>query len=157
MIRSLLVSLIILTLVAGCNESSTPEYDFNALLDAYGEAWNTGDIESLDTLVTEDFEVRMNSSGPANGKAHLIQSIEASRKAYADFKIILKNKSMVGDNVCLITWEITGYSRSDNEPFSIVGFSVIFHADGRITGEWISYSDLEWALGLGYQLIPPEG
>ena len=143
--------------LTSCQLDPPKEYDFDALLDAYGNVWNTGDMESLDTLVTDDFEVRINSSGPAIGKAHLIQSIEASRKAYADFKIVLKDKFMVGDNVCLITWEITGYSTSDNEPFSVIGFSVIFHGDGRITGEWISYSDIEWAEGLGYQLIYPEG
>ena len=152
----LLFPVLIFLFLTGCQSEPTKEYDFNALLDAYGDVWNTGDIESLDTLVTDDFEVRFNSSGPAIGKAHLIQTIESSRKAYADFKIVLKEKSMVGDNVCLITWEITGNSRSDQEPFSIVGFSVIFHGDGRITGEWISYSDIEWAAGLGYQLIREE-
>jgi hypothetical protein len=37
----------------------------------------------------------------------------------------------------------------------IDGFSVIFHANGKITGEWIGFSDLKWMQEPGYQILPP--
>ena len=46
-----------------------------------------------------------------------------------------------------------------SEPTKEYDFNALLDAygDERITGEWISYSDIEWAAGLGYQLSPPEG
>ena len=106
--------------------------------------------------MAEDFDYRYNSSGPYAGKATLISAIEATRDPFTDFSLVLKDSWEVSDTVCLITWEITGNKKSDGETFKSEGFSVIFHADGKITGEWISYSDIDWVTGMGYTISPPE-
>jgi len=68
----------------------------------------------------------------------------------------LKERTSIGPDVCLVTWEIVSVKSSDGGEMKIDGFSVIFHGNGEITGEWISYSDLNWAKGLGYNVNPPE-
>jgi hypothetical protein len=157
MIRYLFICIVLAQLIAGCNRAIEPGYNFNDLLDAYGTVWNTGDLDPLDSLVSVDFEFRYNSSGPATGIEPLVGAIQATRQPFTDFELALIDQRPAGDNVCLITWEITGKKKADGEAFRSVGFSVIFHEAGKITGEWISYSDIEWATGIGYQLIPPGG
>ena len=147
--------LVLTFLLAGCVEPVQPTYDFDTLLNAYGEVWNSGDLASLDTLVAGDFDYRYNSSGPYAGVSYLIRGIEATRDPFNNFSLVLREKSEVSDTVCLITWEITGNRKSDGEAFKSEGFSVIFHAEGKITGEWISFSDIEWITGLGYTVTPP--
>ncbi len=144
------------SLLAGCNLATQSENDFNALLNAYGEVWNTGFFNGLDTLVAENFDFRYNSSGPFTGIKPLISGIESTRDPFTDFSLILKEKWEVCDTVCLINWEISGNRKTDNEPFYNKGFSVIFHSDGIITGEWISYSEIDWITGLGYNIAPPK-
>ena len=156
MIRKLVFSLAIASLLAGCSDIPEPGYDFDTLLNAYGEVWNSGDVSSLDTLVSEDFDYRYNSSGPYTGLPPLINGIESTRAPFTDFALVLKDKSEVSDTVCLITWEITGNRKTDGEAFNSVGFSVIFHKEGLITGEWLSFSDIDWVTGLGYEVTPPE-
>ena len=156
MVHKLAIILVIASFLAGCSDIPEPSYDFDALLNAYGEVWNSGDVSSLDTLVSKDFDYRYNSSGPHTGLSPLISSIESSRDPFTDFSLVLKDKSEVSDTVCLITWEITGNRKTDGEPFNSVGFSVIFHSEGLITGEWISFSDMDWVTGLGYRVSPPE-
>ena len=67
----------------------------------------------------------------------------------------MKEKINAGENVDLITWEIVSYRKGNGEEMKIDGFSAVFYANGKITGEWISYSDLQWVMGLGYTLNPP--
>lgn len=156
MLQKLIVFLVFTFLLGGCVEPALPAYDFDKLLNAYGEVWNSGDLEPLDTLVSPDFDYRVNSSGPYSGVSPLMRSIESTRNPFDNFSLVLKEKSEVSDTVCLITWEINGNRKFDGEAFKSEGFSVIFHADGKITGEWISFSDMDWLTGLGYTVSPPE-
>ncbi|MCK4749246.1 MAG: ester cyclase [Bacteroidales bacterium] len=118
MIRYLSICFVLTQLIAGCNSTVEPGYNFDALLDAYGEVWNTGDLDPLDTLVSTDFEFRYNSSGPAFGIEPLIGAIQATRQPFTDFELVLIDQRPAGNNAC------------------------------HITGEWISYSDIEWATGI---------
>jgi hypothetical protein len=156
MTRKLVFSLVMLALLSGCSENPGPSYDLDALVNAYGEVWNSGDFAPLDTLVTEEFEFRYNSSGPLTGVEPLINEIKATREPFTDFSLTLKDLSEVSDTVCLIDWEITGNRKGDGGAFRSMGFSVLFHAEGRVAGEWISFSDIGWVTGLGYKVSPPE-
>lgn len=156
MIRKLTLLLIILCFLSACTSVQEPVYDLESLLNAYGEVWNSGDLAPLDTLVTDDCSIRFNSSGPFTGKQHLISGIEATRDPFSDFSLEITDLTAVSDTVCLIDWEIKARRKTDGEAFTCTGFSTIFHSGGRITGEWISYSEIDWVTGLGYSVKPPE-
>jgi len=146
-----------LAFFSGCKEEQVFQYDLEGLLNAYVNVWNTGDLEALDSLVTEKFELRINPTfRPVVGIDSLKNEIMMTRRHFQDFTIHPKEKSSAGINVCLITWEIVAHKKTDGGEMSIDGFSVIFHANGKITGEWIGYSDLKWMQELGYQILPPD-
>ena len=127
------------------------------LLNAYVNAWNTGILDPLDTLVSQDFELRITPDfRPIIGIDSLKDEILGTRRHFQDFTIHLKQKSSAGINVCLITWEIVAHKKESGDEMRVDGFSVIFHADEKITGEWISFSDLKWAKEFGFQILPPE-
>jgi len=157
MLRITIICLIAICFYCGCQEKQPLEYDLEGLLNAYLNAWNTGDMESLDTIASETFELRMNPTfQPVQGIDSLKIDIMKTREAFRDFTIYVKEKSSAGTNVCLITWEIVAHKKSDGQEMRVDGFSVIFHADGKVTGEWIGYSDLTWVKEFGYRILPPE-
>ncbi len=153
--RICFLSLLALAVFPGCKEK--PAYDLDVLLNAYVKAWNTGELEGLDSLVNEKFELRINPTfRPIVGIDSLKIEIMATRRQFQDFTLHLEERSSAGTNVCLITWEIVAHQKPDGREMSIDGFSVIFHANGKITGEWISFSDLRWMQALGYRILPPD-
>ena len=57
--------------------------------------------------------------------------------------------TITGTNTGVGTHPPTGKRANSN------GFSIIFFAEGKLTGEWIAYSDLTWVKQLGFTMTPP--
>lgn len=133
------------------------------VIDAYVDVWNTGNLNSLDTIVVPNFELRIDPTfEPLVGLDSLKKTIANTRKMFPDFKVIIDKKIITGDTVALGTWIIEGtYSKDIKSPaagkkISTPGFSVIFFSDNKITGEWIAYSDLTFMKQLGFSIVPPK-
>ena len=152
--------IITLTFIA-CQKKDYSEV-INPILEKYLEAWNEGNLKVLDEITTLDFELRINPNFEAKKSRNLLkESITNTRKAYPDFLVTVDEKLFVSDTAVVIHWTITGTNTGEGShpptgnKTSSNGFSVIFFADGKLTGEWIGYSDLTWVKQLGFTVTPP--
>jgi len=135
----------------------------NLLLDKYVAVWNNGNLDELDAITSDKFELRMTPDfEPRIGRNLLKDEIANTRKGFPDFSIKEDKRLFVGDSAVVIHWTLTGTNtgKSTMPPtgnkVNVPGFSVIFFADNLITGEWIAFSDLMWVSQLGFTLTPPE-
>jgi hypothetical protein len=136
--------------------------EINPILDKYLEVWNEGNLEILDEITTLDFELRINPDFEAKESRDLLkESITNTRTAYPDFLVTVDERLFVSDTAVVISWTITGTNTGEGShpptgnKTQSNGFSVIFFADGKLTGEWIAYSDLTWVKQLGFTITPP--
>ena len=60
MVRILSFLLIITAIFTACKKPSKIKYSKDEILNAYVNVWNTGYYAPLDTIVTQDFKLRIN-------------------------------------------------------------------------------------------------
>lgn len=163
--KNLFIRLCVLFLIAlifvTCQEKDYST-ELNPIIDKYLKAWNEGDLDILDDITSLDFELRINPDFKAeNSRDFLKESITNTRTAYPDFLVKETDKLFISDTAVVIRWTITGTNTGEGnfpptgKETSSNGFSVIFFTDGKLTGEWIGYSDLTWVKQLGFTLTPP--
>ena len=157
-----LIIFMILFLFSACQEQKK-KVNIEPVVKSYVEAWNTGDVEKLDSIVTQNFELRIIPTfKPVIGIDSLKKEIIATRTMFPDFTVNIESTTIEGDSVLLGTWTIEGtYSwnadkTTKSEKMSVPGFSVIFFSGEKITGEWIAYSDLTLMKQIGFTLVPPK-
>lgn len=162
LLMSSMFLLFILQVSTSCQEQDYST-SINPLLEKYVEAWNTGNLDGLDAITSENFELRMNPDfEPKIGRNLLKEEIANTRKGFPDFHIKEDKRLFVGDSAVVIHWTLTGTNtgKSTMPPtgnkVNVPGFSVIFFADNLITGEWIAFSDLMWVSQLGFTITPPD-
>jgi hypothetical protein len=159
-VYSSLLLLIALTLISCQKKDYSTE--INPIIDKYLEAWNEGNLDILDEITPLDFELRINPDFEAKNNRDLLkEDITNTRKAYPDFLVKAEDRLFISDTAVVIRWTITGTNTGEGSfpptgrKTSSNGFSVIFFAEGKLTGEWIGYSDLTWVRQLGFSIIPP--
>jgi steroid delta-isomerase-like uncharacterized protein len=147
--------------LASCQQHK-PGNQINAAVQKYVDVWNGGSLNSLNTITSENFQLRMNPTFEAmTGRDKLKESISRTRYRFPDFTVKEKEMIILDDTALAITWEISGSYKNPQDSLAngkkteASGFSVIFFNDGIITGEWIGYSDLDWYKNLGYELVIP--
>ena len=151
-----LIFLIMLFLFSACQEQKKV-INIEPVIKSYVEVWNTGDVEKLDSLVSQNFELRIIPTfKPMVGIDSLKKAISETRKMFPDFTVNLKQHIPTGDTVSLDTWIIEGSYAENSKKISVPGFSVIFFSNDKITGEWIAYSDLTLMKQLGFSLVSPQ-
>ena len=155
--------LFLITLIFVTCQKKDYSTELNPIIDKYLGAWNEGNVDILDEITTLDFELRINPNFEAeNSRDFLKESISNTRMAYPDFLVTVDDRLFVSDTVVVIRWSITGTNTGEGshpptgKNTNSNGFSVIFFAEGKLTGEWIAYSDLTWVKQLGFTLAPPE-
>jgi predicted ester cyclase len=151
---------VLLLVVTACQK---PDYSshISPLIEKYVGVWNGDSLNVLDKVVSENFQLRMIPSfEPLTGLDALKKSITQTRSFFPDFQIKETEKLFVGDTAVVLRWIATGTFKGENDmspsgsKVDVPGFSVIFFNDGKLTGEWIAYSDLTWNKQLGFELVP---
>ena len=154
--------LLLITLAFVTCQKKDYSTELNPIIDKYLEAWNEGNLDILDDITSLDFELRINPDFEVkSGRDKLKESITNTKTAYPDFLVTVHNRLFVSDTAVVIHWTITGTNTGEGShpptgnKAQSNGFSVIFFADGKLTGEWIAYSDLTWVKQLGFTVTPP--
>ena len=154
--------LLLITLVFVTCQKKDYSTEINPILDKYLQAWNEGNLEILDEITTLDFELRINPDFEAKDNRDLLkESISNTRNAYPDFLVTVDDRLFVSDTAVVIRWTITGTNTGEGShpptgnKTQSNGFSVIFFSKGKLTGEWIAYSELTWVRQLGFTITPP--
>jgi steroid delta-isomerase-like uncharacterized protein len=155
------VIIVISLAIVSCQKKNYSE-EINPIIDKYLEAWNEGNLDILDEITPLDFELRINPDFEAKNSRDLLkEDITNARNAYPDFLVTVEDRLFISDTAVVIRWTITGTNTGEGSfpptgrQTSSNGFSVIFFAEGKITGEWIGYSDLTWVKQLGFNISPP--
>lgn len=160
---TLTVAILILSfLFTSCHK---PDYSkkIGPVLNQYVGVWNGDSLNILDKIADKNFQLRIVPAFDAEtGIEKLKQNIIETRKHFPDFLITETERLFVGDTAIVIRWIATGTFKGENEmpptgsKVNAPGFSVIFFNKGKLTGEWIAYSDLNWYKQLGFSLVPPK-
>ncbi len=157
---NLLVLLMLLPVIS-CSETGD-RIDKDRLLNLYVGVWNGDSPDILDEIADKNFQLRMVPTFEAtNGIEYLKMEINQTRTYFPDFLLKETEKLFLSDTAVVIRWIITGTFKNKDKMSStagqvdVPGFSVIFFNNGKISGEWIGYSDLTWYKQLGFELIPP--
>lgn len=157
----ILMSLIVLSLLLSCAKQ---DYSgkINPLLEKYIEAWNTGNLSDLNSVVDSTFELRkIPDFVPVRGIKNLEEYIIGTRAVIPDFFLKETEKLFVSDTAVVVTWTLKGTYKGENDlpptgtKLEITGFSIIYFNSSKLTGEWIAFSDLNWVKQLGFKIIPP--
>jgi hypothetical protein len=158
--RSLLV-LLIFTLMTSCQKPENP-IEIEPLLDQYVGVWNGDSLDILDKIADKNFQLRIVPTFDSmTGIEMLKHEITQTRNYFPDFSIKVTEKLFVSDTAFVARWTVTGTFKNRDKMSSsagkinVPGFSVIFFNNGKLTGEWIAYSDLTWYKQLGFTLVPP--
>ena len=157
-----IIFFVLLIFIISCQKSNYIN-DMKPLIDAYVKVWNTGDVDSLDQLTVPLFELRMPPKFTAViGRDSLKKEILETRKTYPDFFITIEDELIKCNNGLAASWTITatntgpGSFPPTGRQVTSHGFSVITFSEGKISGEWIAYSDLDWITQLEFTVAPPQ-
>jgi hypothetical protein len=156
-----LLVLLTLFLILSCRQPEN-KTSKEQLLTQYVGVWNGDSPDLLDSIADKNFQLRMVPAFDATrGIEYLKYEISQTRTYFPDFFLEETERLFIGDTAVVIRWTATGNFKNKNKMSSgsgkinVPGFSVIFFNNGKITGEWIAYSDLTWYKQLGFNLVPP--
>ncbi len=157
-----MAAVIFLLMSSNCRKPDEAK-EIKLLVDRYVSVWNGDNLSNLDKIAAKNFQLRIVPEfTPLTGIPKLKEEITRTRNYFPDFLITETEKLFTGDTVVIVRWIATGtfknrYRMSESAgKINVPGFSVIFFNKGKITGEWIAYSDLSWYKQLGFTLKPPE-
>ncbi len=146
---SLLLSLLVLTV-----PSTAIAQDADAVLRAYIEVWNSGEVDHLDQLVTPDFRRHAGPEESPGSIAGLKRIIERTRTIYSHLRITVDDQMTEGDRGAS-RGRFTGVHRDVNAMIDFPLMSIYRFVDGRIAEEWIVGDNFLTLVTLGYELVPP--
>lgn len=123
-------------------------------LRGYVEVWNTGEVDRLDDLLTEDFR-RHGGYGTAESRQEMRRVIENSRGFYQDLHVELDDV-MANPDKGAMRWRFTGSWGTTRFELDSVHFSMIHFRDGKISEEWVLGNYMNLFRTFGYRLVPPQ-
>ena len=104
----------IISLLLSCQKTDYKQ-KINPLLDKYVTVWNNGNLEKLDAITSENFELRITPDfEPKTGRNLLKEEIANTRKGFPDFNLKEDKRLFVGDSAVVIHWTITGTNTGEN-------------------------------------------
>ena len=153
-----------LVLIAGCQTPPPdPAVELKPIVDAYVEAWNTGNVDALDAIIDAGVQ-RHASPTTATGATsldELKQAITNIRVQFPDFHVSLDEEIYVAGK-SVIRWTVTGTHTGSTEEMpatgkavSAPGSSVAHYAKGKLTEEWVYSDNQDFMQQLGFTLTPP--
>jgi steroid delta-isomerase-like uncharacterized protein len=133
------------------------------ITDVWASSWDSGDVEALDSLVTEDYVRISKASGHEAGLAELKQEILAVREGFPDLTTTIDNFVLDGDTAAIF-WTSRG---THTRPFHGVpptnrrvetrGSNILTLREGRIVRETVTWDGSELLEALGIKSLADAG
>jgi ketosteroid isomerase-like protein len=143
----------------GCQQAVDYDAMYGPITDAYVAAWNAGDLDALNDLVTPTFQRHVATNPPTFRTTQdlddLKEYITERRAAVPDFRVEVREEIYLED-MAIVKWSIKGTLVATGIPYRTDGVSVSRVENGRIAEEDVYFDQLHVALQQGATLIPPE-
>ena len=147
--------------ISGCQLAKPdPSEVMKPIVDKYVDAWNTGNLEELDSIVDSAFVRTANSQPEVNGLDGIKKVITGLRMEYPDLKITVDNL-IYSEDGWAGRWVLTGRNTGpgENPPtgktVSIWGESIAHVANGKMTREMVAFDNQSLMEQLGFTMMPP--
>ncbi|MCG2623890.1 flavin reductase [Arthrobacter sp. I2-34] len=125
----------------------------------WAAAWDRGEVQSLDSLVTEDYVRISKASGKQAGLADLKEEILAVREGFPDLTTTIDNVVLDGDTAAIF-WTSRGtHTRPfhgvppTNRPVETRGSNILVLREGRIARETVTWDGSELLCSLGIRSL----
>ena len=162
-----LTSLAVLGAIACASPQPSPpnyEAEYSPAIDAYFDAWSTGNTDQLDALFAADFARKARGqAGSATGLDELKAVMAGLRAAYSD-ATVSNDESYYLDGISFHHWTFSGTNDGplgDLPPTgveaSVSGLTLMrYDEEGKPVEEIVYWDDLDLNQQLGFVLVPPE-
>jgi steroid delta-isomerase-like uncharacterized protein len=130
------------------------------VVDSYVQAWNTGNLDSLDGIIDPQFARYVRTTIVEKGLDSLKNAITVTRTEFPDFKVTVEEELYVEDHAT-VRWTITGTDTGPGsipptgKSFKVGGMSLFRFANGKIAEERTEYDNLQLLQQIGFRLMPP--
>ncbi len=151
--RTFLRRLVLVLCLAGVSHAAAAA-DLEAVLTAYVDVWNTGEIDRLDEIVASDFERHAGPDESCRSIRDLGKLITRSQSIWRDLQITIDDRMIAGDNGAF-RGEFRGVHAEVGGVVQFPVMSMVRFADGLIAEEWILGNNFLALMMLGYELVPP--
>jgi len=151
-------------LLMGCQQPPDPVQEATAkhkpVTDAYIQAWNTGNVNTLDAICVPQVVRYDRTAEVFRGLDSLKGVIARIRQTYPDFKVTSLEEFYVGDHA-VVLWTVTGTNTGPGEfpptgkSFKASGLSLSRFVDGKLAEEHAEYDMLSVLQQLGFKVTPP--
>lgn len=149
---------------SGCQAPPPPDYsaELRPIVDAYVEAWNTGQLDGLDAVLAAS--VRRHAPSGLNLSANNLEELKAVitrfRTAFPDGRVSVDEARFL-ENRSFVQWTFSGTNSGEGDSpatgksVSVSGVSISSYEGGKLTEEWVYADSLGMMTQLGYTLTPP--
>jgi len=132
------------------------------ILDAYIDAWNTGELDGLDQVVDVDIVRNSPATSPSNAEGidSLRSVISSFRTGFPDLNVSMDDV-IYAENSASLRWTVTATNTGPlNMPptgksVEISGISMFQFNNGKISNEWVEFDNLDFEQQLGFVISPP--
>lgn len=123
---------------------------------AYLDLWSTGELEALETVVTEDFRRHARPGESPRSAAELADLIRSIRANFDDPVRIDRDEILCEGERCAMNGRFLARIQGTNRGVRMRMVAFYRLQDGRVAEEWVVANQLPSMLGLGYGLVPPQ-
>ncbi len=150
-------------LATACQPPPDHAVQLSPVVAAYVEAWNTGNLDDLDSVVTDNFERRSASSldSDAASLEELKGVIGTFRAAFPDTRVTIDEVHYF-ENGSVARWSYTATHTGESaigpptgQQVSVSGVSWTRYEDGKMVDESVFFDSLSYLTQLGYTVTPP--
>ena len=166
MLRNVLcfVAFVGLLIVNGCQAPAPPDYsaELKPVMDAYVEVWNSGQLDSLDSVAAAN--VRRHAPSGFNSGADSLEELKAVitrlRTTFPDARVAVDEAHFM-ENRSIAKWTFTGTNSGEGEfpatgkSVSVSGVSIARYEGAKMAEEWAYWDSLDMMTQLGFTLTPP--
>jgi len=157
-----LVALVVFMAGAGRRERATEEKN-KAVIMRCLEVWNKGDMAIADEIYADNFIRHQDTipEGIIRGRDAFKQFIMATRTAWPDFHVSLKDMIAEGDKVAIhvlirgtFSGAVEGWPPPNGKEMVFECLELICLADGKYVEQWTFLQDLVMFSQMGMKLVP---